>query len=86
MEVKELYEYNDIGDKFLLTVYEDDSIKLVLCKKDDIVEKENPIIYDIGTNGGKRIEYGKPTSNVKSSLPFRNYSDGKLDKRWEKVK
>lgn len=84
MEVKELYEYNGEGQKFLLYIYDDDSTKLTQYKGDDSIEKLNPRIYDIGGKGGKRIEYG--TSNVKSSLPFINYSDGNLDKRWTRIK
>lgn len=80
---KEVYEYNGEGQKFLLTINEDDSIKLILCKKEEGIEKECANIYDIGGKGGKRIEYGK--SKTKSSLPFKNYSDGQLDKRWVKI-
>ena len=84
MEVKELYEYNGEGQKFLLYIYDDDSTKLTQYKGDDSIEKLNPRIYDIGGKSGKRIEYG--TSNVKSSLPFINCSDGNLDKRWTRIK
>ena len=80
MDVKEMYEYNGDGQKFLFTIYECNTLKLVLCKKDELVEKENVELYDIGSKGGKRISYGN------SSLPFKNYSDGMLDKRWTKIK
>lgn len=79
-----MYEYNGEGQKYLFTIYDNDSVKLVLCEKDELIEKENARVYDIGGKGGQRIEYG--TSTTKSSLPFKNYSDGQLDKRWEKIK
>ena len=83
-DIKELYEYNGEGQKFLFTIYEDDTTNLTLYKGEKSIEKENSMIVNIGGKGGKRIEYG--TSKVKSSLPFMNYSDGNLDKRWTRIK
>lgn len=84
--VKELYEGDGIcnGAKYIFTIYEDDSVKLTFFNGNTRVEEPAVKLIDIGTNGGKRIEYG--TTNVKSSLPFRKYVDGTLDERWEQIK
>ena len=79
-----MYEYNGEGQKYLFTIYDDNTLKLALCKNEELIYKDNVRIYDIGGKGGQRIEYG--TSTSKSSLPFKGYSDGNLDKRWEKLK
>lgn len=83
--VRELYETDGAnkGVKYVLTINEDDSAKLVFYNGAFKVDEPNVCIVDVGGNGGKRIEYG--TTNVKSSLPFKRYMDGTLDDRWTKI-
>ena len=82
---REIYESDGTtsGTKYILTINEDDSVKLVLYNGAFKFEEHNVHIVDIGPNGGKRIEYG--TSNVQSSIPFRRYTDGTIDNRWTKI-
>lgn len=82
---KEIYETDGIskGVKYVLTINEDNSVKLMFYNGAFKVEEPCVEIVDIGDNGGKRVEYG--TSKVKTSLPFKRYIDGTLDDRWTKI-
>jgi hypothetical protein len=82
---REIYETDGIskGVKYVLTINEDDSAKLVFYNGAFKVEEPGVQIVDVGDNGGKRVEYG--TSKVKTSLPFKRYIDGTLDDRWTKI-
>ena len=83
--VREIYETDGVtgGVKYVLTINEDHSVKLMFYNGAFKVEEPNVRIVDIGDNGGKRVEYG--TENSKSSLPFKRYSDGALDERWTQI-
>jgi hypothetical protein len=86
---KEIYEYNGEGNKYVLMIGDDDSVKLTdYTKVADGIEMHDVVIAEIsGGNGCKRVEYGiTPKSPYKSSLPFKNWKDGKLDKRWTQIK
>ena len=85
-KVKEMYETDGIcpGIKYLLTIMDDDSVTLTFYNGSFKKDEPNVEIIAIGDNGGKRVEYG--TVNVKSSFPFRRYSDGTLDERWTRIK
>ena len=82
---KEIYETDGVskGVKYVLTINEDDSVKLMFYNGAFKFDEPNVQIIDIGNNGGKRVEYG--TSIMKSSLPFKRYLDGTLDERWTKI-
>lgn len=82
---KEIYETDGVskGVKYVLTINEDNSVKLVFYNGAFKVEEPGVQIVDVGDNGGKRVEYG--TSKVKTSLPFKRYIDGALDSRWTKI-
>jgi hypothetical protein len=82
---REIYETDGItsGVKYVLTINEDNSVKLVYYNGAFKVDEPNVEIVDIGENGGKRVEYG--TTHVKSSFPFKRYLDGELDERWTKI-
>ena len=84
-EVKELYECDGVcnGVKYILTIYKDDSVKLLFFNGSMNVEEPNVHIVNVGDNGGKRVEYG--TSTVLSSFPFKKYLDGTLDERWTQI-
>jgi len=84
--VKEIYECDGMTPnvKYVLTIYEGGNTDLVFYNGAFKTSEPNVRICEIGTNGGKRIEYGTP--NVKSSLPFMRYSDGKLDDKWTRIK
>jgi hypothetical protein len=82
---KEIYETDGVskGVKYVLTINEDDSVKLMFYNGAFKVDEPNVHIVDIGNNGGKRVEYG--ASTVKTSFPFKKYLDGTLDERWTKI-
>ena len=81
--VRELYEGDGaIGSKYLLTIYEDGTLKLTWYHMDTCIEEENPVLIPAGK--GLRIQYG--SNNCRSSIGFSKYSDGSLDKRWTKIK
>jgi hypothetical protein len=82
---KEIYETDGVsnGVKYVLTINEDNSVKLVCYNGAFKVEEPGVQIVDVGDNGGKRVEYG--TSKVKASFPFKRYIDGTLDERWTKI-
>lgn len=78
-----MFEFKDSLLKYIFTIYEDDSIS-VTSYFNKPKEEENVSLVDVGTKGGKRIEFGN--SSVKSSLPFKNFSNGELDERWQRIK
>jgi hypothetical protein len=82
---REIYVTDGVskGVKYVLTINEDNSVKLVFYNGAFKVDEPEVQIIDIGVNGGKRIEYG--TNSVKSSIPFKRYLDGELDERWTKI-
>ena len=69
---------------FALTIYADDTLKLVFFNGNIRVEAQGLKMLDVGTNGGKCLEYG--TQNVKTSIPFKKYTDGTLNERWTQIK
>jgi hypothetical protein len=86
-EVREMYEYNEFGFKYLLVINDDGSLNITeYNKKGEPRELFNCEITDCGKNGGKRVEYALKDGGCKSSLPFKNYEDGELNKRWTKIK
>ena len=88
-DVKEMYEQDGIvkGTKDVFTIYEDDSLGLVSYNGDVKRVHNNVKLVIAGTKGGQRIEYGdEPDGRLRSSLPFRNYDDGQVDKHWTKIK
>lgn len=82
---REIYESDGLtkDTKFILTINEDDSVKLMYYNGSFKTEEPNTRIIDVGDKGGKRIEYG--TTSVSSSIPFKRYIDGTLDSRWTKI-
>ena len=85
--VKEIYEYNRLDRKYVLMIGEDGSVKLTDYSKTDGIEMHNPVIVDIaGGKGCKRIEYGINPTAGRSSIPFKNWGDGELDKHWTQIK
>ena len=80
---KEIYEYKHLNWVCVLVVNDDDSMTLTEYVGDKQPRKFNDVkIVGIGRNGGERVQY----SNDGVSLPFKNYNDGELDKRWKKIK
>ena len=82
---KEIYEIDGFmnGSKYVLTINEDNSVQLEYYEGSTRIVEPNVEIVDGGNNGGKRLEFG--TSTVKSSFPFKNYNDGKLDSKWTRI-
>ena len=82
---KEIYEIDGFmsGSKYVLTINEDESVQLDYYEGTTRITECNPQIVPCGNNGGKRLEFG--TSTVKSSFPFKNYNDGKLDSKWTQI-
>ena len=83
-EVKEIYEGECImeGAKFLLIIYESGKLKLTWYYHDRVEERVNPKFEECGK--GLRLVFG--TEKYYSSIPFKTYHEGTLDKRWTKIK
>lgn len=84
--VRELYlgDGNYPGVKFVFTIYTDNSMKLAYYNGRTRIEEPNVELLDVGDNGGKKIEYG--TSAVRTSMPFKRFTDGKLHTNWVQIK
>lgn len=85
-DVKEMYMWSGKDEKYVLTIYEDNTIDLVWYVDTRTFPCDKPLITDIGKNGGKRIEFAYKKGVSRSSLPFKNWDDGELDKHWKKMK
>ena len=86
MEAKEIYEREGIikGSKDIFMIMEDGSLSLKTYIGDNVIEWENPELVPCGK--GNRIHHGKENgSGLRSSMSFRNYDDGEIDKRWKKI-
>jgi hypothetical protein len=80
--MKEIYEYKYLGWICILNINNDGSMSLTDSFRGK-TKKFNDIVFEkIGSNGGERIQY----NNNNVSLPFKNYSNGELDKHWRKIK
>ena len=80
---KEIYEADGVfGDsKEVFVIMDDGSLSYKTYIGEKVFEEENPVLVQCGK--GQRIEYG--CGIIRSSTPFRNYSDGEIDKRWTKI-
>lgn len=84
--VRELYLGDGMypGVKFVFTIYTDNSLMLAYYNGRTRIEEPNVELLDVGDNGGKKIEYG--TSAVRTSMPFKRFTDGKLHANWVQIK
>ena len=86
MNAKEIYEIEGIinGSREILSVMEDDSLSFKTYIDDRVIDWDNPELVPCGK--GQRLHYGSMSgSGLRSSIPFRNYDDGEISKKWTKI-
>ena len=80
--MKEIYEFKYCGWLCLLNIDEEGNATMIESTKGKPKKFNDVKFVKIGSNGGERVQY----NNDEVSLPFKNYNDGELDKRWRKIK
>ena len=80
--MKEIYEFKYLGWLCILNIDEEGNAIMIESTTGKPKKFNDVKFVKIGSNGGERVQY----SNGGVSLPFKNYNDGELDKRWRKIK
>ena len=72
------------GSKYTLIVMEDGSVEFNWYINNVKIPQKDTILVKCGN--GIKIEYGSKVGNDKFLMTLYNCEDGKLHKRWEKIK
>lgn len=72
------------GSKYTLIVMKDGSVEFNLYINDVKMPKKDAILVKCGN--GIKIEYGSKSASDKFFMTLYNCEDGKLHKRWERIK